>query len=172
MVASTRIANVTPKPSCLIFVTPVNENDAKTMAINRAAAMMIRPVRCRPKATTATSAPRVAERLSRLRMSALIGSRTLPVNKNKMISVVIAQSGDLHVRLTGEPAISDRVPARAGRVDQFRREPLHPPKQRHVIHLDAAALDKAPDPVGQGVPQVSAHRQRDHIRRKSEPGEG
>ena len=104
-------------------------------------------------------------------MSALIGSRTLPVKKNKMMSVVIEQSGDLHVRLTGERAISDRVPARTGRVDQFRREPLHPPKQRHVIHLDAALLDEAPDPVGQGVPQVSAHRQQDHIRRKSEPGE-
>ena len=31
-----------------------------------------------------------------------------------------------------------KPPAGARRIDQQRREPLHPPEQRHVIHLDAA----------------------------------
>ena len=30
------------------------------------------------------------------------------------------------------------MPAGASRVDQLRREALHPPEQRHMIHLDTA----------------------------------
>ena len=40
-----------------------------------------------------------------------------------------------------------------------------------MIDVDAALIDAAPDPVRKAVPQVPAHRQQDHIRRRPEPGE-
>ena len=53
-VASIRMAKAAPKPSCLMFVTPLDRKAANTMAISSAAAVMMRPVRCRPKATEST----------------------------------------------------------------------------------------------------------------------
>jgi hypothetical protein len=41
-------------------------------------------------------------------------------------------------RLVNEPPVPDSVPTRPGRIDQFRREPLHPAEQGDAIHLDAA----------------------------------
>jgi hypothetical protein len=49
IVASTRIAKATPTPSCLIFVTLLDTNAAKMIVSNAAAAVMIRPERCKPK---------------------------------------------------------------------------------------------------------------------------
>jgi hypothetical protein len=51
---------------------------------------------------------------------------------------VAPPAGDLHVSLVDIPAIADRVPARAGRVDQQWGEPLHPPVHGHMIDLDPA----------------------------------
>jgi hypothetical protein len=47
-------------------------------------------------------------------------------------------AGDLQVRLVDEPPVARGVAARAGDVDKLRCEGLHPPVDRHVIHLDAA----------------------------------
>ena len=43
-----------------------------------------------------------------------------------------------HIRLINEPAVTRGMPSRAGRIDQLRREALHPPEQREVIHVDTA----------------------------------
>ena len=42
--------------------------------------------------------------------------------------------------LVHEPAVTDGVPARSGRPGQQRREPLHPPVDRHVVDLDARSV--------------------------------
>jgi len=64
------------------------------------------------------------------------------------------------------------MPAGASRVDQLRREALHPPEQRHMVRLDTALGEELFQvPVGQSVAQVPADRQQDHVRRKPEPGE-
>jgi hypothetical protein len=64
------------------------------------------------------------------------------------------------------------VSTRLGCVDQQRSEALHPPKDRHVIHIDAAFgqqfLHVA---VGQLLAQVPTHRHYDHHWRKPEPSE-
>ena len=75
--------------------------------------------------------------------------------------------GDLHVRLVDEPAVAYLVPAGAGRVDQFRREPLHPPEQRDVIHVDTElGEDLLQVPVGKCAAQLPADREQEHLRRK------
>ena len=80
--------------------------------------------------------------------------------------------GDLDVGLVDEPAIPSHVPTRPGRVDQQRREPLHPPVEGHVVDLDATLGEQLLQvPVGQPVPQVPAHRQQDHLGRETEPSE-
>jgi methylated-DNA-[protein]-cysteine S-methyltransferase len=65
---------------------------------------------------------------------------------------------DLHLGLVDEPAATDSVPAGSGRVDDERGEPLHPPVQADVIHLDAAfsqcpcsdiGFDAVRDQIGQ-----------------------
>ena len=62
--------------------------------------------------------------------------------------------------------------ARSRRVDQQRREPLHPPVQRDVIHLDAAFCEEFFQvSVRQPVPQIPAHSQQNHLRRETEPDE-
>jgi hypothetical protein len=59
------------------------------------------------------------------------------------------------------------MPARAGSVDEHRRERLHPPIHRHVIDIDAALSQQLLDvAVGQAVAQIPAHRHRDHFARK------
>ena len=78
---------------------------------------------------------------------------------------------DLDVRLINKPPVPDGMPSRPGRIDQLRGESLDPPEQGHVIHVDPALLDEAPDPVGKSVPQVPADREQDHLRRETEPGE-
>lgn len=66
---------------------------------------------------------------------------------------------DLHVGLVDEPAIFDRVPTGAGRVERARGEPLHPPVEGDVVHVDAILGEELFEvPVGQPVPQVPAHR--------------
>jgi hypothetical protein len=47
-------------------------------------------------------------------------------------------AGDLDVGLVDEPAIPGGVPRRSREVDELRRERLHPPVDRQVVHLDAA----------------------------------
>ena len=65
------------------------------------------------------------------------------------------------------------MPAGASRVDQLRREALHPPEQRDVIHVDTElGEDLLQVPEGQAVAQAPADRQQDHLRRETEPGEG
>ncbi len=47
-------------------------------------------------------------------------------------------SGDLDMGLVHKPPIPSGVPAGSCRVDQQRSEPLHPPVDRDVVHLDTA----------------------------------
>jgi hypothetical protein len=47
-------------------------------------------------------------------------------------------TGDLHVGLVDEPPVTGSVTAGPGRLDELRREPLHPPVHSDVIHRDAA----------------------------------
>ena len=64
------------------------------------------------------------------------------------------------------------MPARPGRVDQQRREALHPPEQGDVIDLDAALGEELLEiAVRQPEPQVPAHRQHDHLGREPEASE-
>jgi len=79
---------------------------------------------------------------------------------------------DLDVGLVDEPAVPGQVPTRPGRLDHQRREPLHPPIERHVVDLDATLGEKLfKVTVGQPVPQVPAHRQQDHLGRETEASE-
>ncbi len=65
---------------------------------------------------------------------------------------------DLHICLINEPAVADGMPSRPGRVDQLRREALHPPEQRDVIHVDTAlGEDLLPVPAGKPVAQVPSN---------------
>ena len=54
MVASIRIANAIPNPSIFMIETPDEANEPKVTARIKAAAVMIRPERCRPMATQFT----------------------------------------------------------------------------------------------------------------------
>ena len=64
------------------------------------------------------------------------------------------------------------MPARAGRVDEHRREALHPPVDRDVINQDAPLGEQFLDvAVGQSVAEIPPDRDRDHIGREPEPGE-
>ena len=57
--------------------------------------------------------------------------------------------------------------AGSGRVDQQRREALHPPVQGDVVDLDTALGQQLLEvPVRQPEPQVPPHRQDDHLRRE------
>jgi hypothetical protein len=77
----------------------------------------------------------------------------------------------LHVGLVHEPAVASPVPAEPGRVGQQRSEPPHPPVHADMIHVDAALGQQLLHiPVGQPEPQIPAHRQHDHLRRKPEAG--
>ena len=51
---------------------------------------------------------------------------------------VAPPSGDLHIGLIHEPAVTDRVAARSGRVNEQWCEALHPPVHGDVIDLDPA----------------------------------
>jgi len=43
-----------------------------------------------------------------------------------------------NVRLINEPPVTDGMPSGSSHVDQLRREALHLPEQRHMVHLDTA----------------------------------
>jgi IS6 family transposase len=55
---------------------------------------------------------------------------------------VAPRARDLHVSLVDEPASPDGVTAWSRRVDQRRREALHPPVQGDVIHVDPALSEE------------------------------
>jgi hypothetical protein len=48
----------------------------------------------------------------------------------------------LHVGFVDEPAVTDGISVRVGRVDQDRREALHPPVQRDVINVDTTLSEE------------------------------
>jgi hypothetical protein len=80
--------------------------------------------------------------------------------------------GDLHVGLVNEPPVPRRVPARARRVHTLGGEPLHPPVQGDVIHLDAALGENLLQvSVGQAEAQIPADREQDQVRWEPEPRE-
>jgi hypothetical protein len=64
------------------------------------------------------------------------------------------------------------MPAEPRRLDELRREPLHPPVDGDVIDGDAALGQQLLSiPVGQPVTQVPADRHRDHLPREPEASE-
>ena len=80
---------------------------------------------------------------------------------------VVPCPGDLDVDFVDEPPIPRCVPAGAGGVDEFGRERLHPPVDRHVIHDHAAFGEQFLDiALGQPVPEIPAHGHRDHLTRE------
>ena len=95
----------------------------------------------------------------------------LPVLVNGPVDVP-PDPGDLHVGLIDEPVPADAVAARHCRLHQDRREPLDPPEQSHMIHLDASLSEQfLKVPVGQPVAQVPADGYQNDLRREPEPGE-
>ena len=76
-------------------------------------------------------------------------------------------TGDLDVGLVDEPPVAAGVPGRAGGVDEFRCEGLHPALDRHVVDLNPAFGEQFLHiAVGQAVSQIPAHRDRDDLTRK------
>ena len=77
----------------------------------------------------------------------------------------------LHVGLIHEPPVTGSMPTGPGCLDELRRGPLHPPLHGDVIHSNATLGQQLLDiAVGQPVPQVSPHRDRDHLPRELEAG--
>jgi hypothetical protein len=75
------------------------------------------------------------------------------------------------VGLVDEPSVPAPPPARPGRVDEQRREALHPALDTDVVDDDAALSEELLHvTVGQAVAQVPAERDRDHIGREAKPG--
>ena len=71
---------------------------------------------------------------------------------------------DLDVRLMNEPPVTDGMPQGAIRVDQLRREVLHPPKPSHMVQLDTALGEEMLQiPVRTSVAQLPTGRQHDHV---------
>jgi hypothetical protein len=78
-------------------------------------------------------------------------------------------AGDGDVGLVDIPAITDGMATRTGRVDQQRREALHPPIDRDVINLDPPLAEQLFDvAVRQPIAQVPTDREDDHLGRESE----
>ena len=76
---------------------------------------------------------------------------------------VAPAAGDPHVGLVDEPARYDRVAAWSRRVDQQRREALHPPEQGDVINVDPALCEEFLEiTVRQPEAELPPHRQHDH----------
>ena len=95
----------------------------------------------------------------------------LTVLINRPIDVA-PHAGDADVGLVDEPAATNGVSAWSGGVDQLGGEALDPPKDRHVIDLDAAFGEEFFDiAVGEPEPQVPTHRQQDDLGREPEAGE-
>ena len=78
-------------------------------------------------------------------------------------------ASDLDVGLIDKPAVAGDMAARPGCLDELRGLPLHPAVDGDVVYGDTALgqqfLHVA---VGQAVPQVPAHRDRDHLSREPE----
>src|SRR5712691_13466616 len=71
------------------------------------------------------------------------------------------------------PAIPDNVLSSPSRLGELRREPLDPPVDAHVVHLDAALGEEFFDvPIGKAEPKVPADCQGDDLGRDAVPGEG
>src|SRR5262249_2744515 len=69
------------------------------------------------------------------------------------------QPATLTLGLVDKPAVLDGVPDRSGSVAELRREPLHPPLDRHVVDFDAACGEQLLDvAVGQPAARVPAWR--------------
>ncbi|ETA03772.1 hypothetical protein CcI156_07645 [Frankia sp. CcI156] len=95
----------------------------------------------------------------------------LPVLVNRPVQIG-PPAGDLDVGLVDEPSVPGSVPTRPGRFGQQGRKALHPPVDSHVINQEAALGEQLLDiPVGQGVPQVPADSEDDHLRWEPEPRE-
>ena len=74
-------------------------------------------------------------------------------------------AGDFHIRFINKPAATNRVATRPSRVNQQRREALHPPLDGDVINLDTAFGEQLFNiTVREPISQIPAHRQQDHIR--------
>ena len=67
---------------------------------------------------------------------------------------VVPTTGDFQVRLINEPPAAYQVLARPGRVDQQRREPLHPRAQGDVIDVDAAFSEELLE-IAVGTPRIA-----------------
>ena len=79
------------------------------------------------------------------------------------------RTGDLQVRLVGEPPVTRGMTARAGGLDELRGETLYPPVDGDVVNGNAALGEQLFDvTVGQAVPQVPPDRERDHLRGEPE----
>jgi hypothetical protein len=77
--------------------------------------------------------------------------------------------GNLDVGLVHEPPVPRSMAARPGGLDELRGEPLHPPVDGDVIHGDATLSQQFLHvPVGQAIPQVPPHCERDHLGREPE----
>ena len=62
--------------------------------------------------------------------------------------------------------------AGSGRVNEQRRETLHPPVHGDMVDLDPAFGEQLLDiAIREAEPQVPAHRKHDHLRWESEPRE-
>jgi hypothetical protein len=69
-----------------------------------------------------------------------------------------------------KPAATNRMSTRPSRVNQQRRETLHPPINRDVINVDATFIEQFFNiAIGQSVTQIPAHRQQDRFRREPVP---
>jgi hypothetical protein len=95
----------------------------------------------------------------------------LPVLINGPVDVSPG-AGNPDVGLVDELVTTHTMAARPGRVDEQRREPLDPSKQRHMVDLDTSLREQLLEiPVGKSVAQGSAHGDQNDLRRKPEPGE-
>jgi hypothetical protein len=113
-------------------------------------------------------------------------SRTTPGHHARSVRVRCEDRPGGHRRVVVEYDMTNLSPENAHALDAYdsehvvamltegqerRREPLDAPVQGHVVHVDSALIDAAPDPVGPCVPQAPAHREQDHIRREPNPSD-
>ena len=85
---------------------------------------------------------------------------------------VAPHAGDFDVSLIDEAPPADRMPTRSRRVDEQWRETLNPPKQRHVIDIDAALGEELLEvAIRQTKAEIPARRQHHHLGREPEPHE-
>jgi hypothetical protein len=64
------------------------------------------------------------------------------------------------------------MPGEPYSIDEPGRQPLHPAVDGDVVHGDAALGQQLLDiPAGQAIPQVSPHRDRDHLLREPKASE-